>query len=85
MSDSLRLRGTVACQAHLSMGFSRQEYWNGCHTLLQGIFPTQGSNLCFLHLLHWQMGSLPLAASLALAATWKNPKMSNVLQFIFPS
>ena len=26
MSDSLCL--TVACQAHLSMGFSRQEYWN---------------------------------------------------------
>ena len=23
------------------MGFSRQEYWN-CHSLLQGIFPTQG-------------------------------------------
>ena len=29
----------------------------GCHFLLQGIFPTQGSNLC---LLHWQVGSLPL-------------------------
>ena len=24
------------------------------HALLQGIFPTQGSNLCLLHLLHWQ-------------------------------
>ena len=22
---------TVACQAPLFMGFSRQEYWNGCH------------------------------------------------------
>ena len=30
---------TVACQAPLSMGFPRQEYWNGCHFLLQGIFP----------------------------------------------
>ena len=29
--------------------------------LLQGIFPTQGSNLCLLCLLHWQVGSLPLA------------------------
>ena len=28
--------------------------------LLQGIFPTQGSNLYFLRLLHWQAGSLPL-------------------------
>ena len=33
----------------------------GCHALLQGIFQTQGSNLCLLHPLHWQMGSLPLA------------------------
>ena len=32
----------------------------GCHALLQGIFPTQGSNLCLLCLLHWQAGSLPL-------------------------
>ena len=29
----------------------------GCHFFLQGIFPTQGSNL---HLLHWQADSLPL-------------------------
>ena len=33
----------------------------GCHDLLQGIFPTQGSNLYLLHPLHWQAGSLPLA------------------------
>ena len=32
-----------------------------CHALLRGIFPTQGSNLRLLHLLHWQAGSLPLA------------------------
>ena len=32
----------------------------GCHAFLQGIFPTQGSNLCLLYLLHWQPGSLPL-------------------------
>ena len=32
-----------------------------CHVLFQGIFPTQGSNLCLLHFLHWQAGSLPLA------------------------
>ena len=25
-----------------------------------GIFPTQGLNLSLLHLLHWQVGSLPL-------------------------
>ena len=33
----------------------------GCHVLLQGTFLTQGSNLCPLHLLHWQAGTSPLA------------------------
>ena len=32
----------------------------GCHVLLQGIFQTQGSNPPLLHLLHWQVDSLPL-------------------------
>ena len=32
-----------------------------CHSLLQGISPTQGSNPYLLGLLHWQAGSLPLA------------------------
>ena len=32
----------------------------GCHASLQGIFRTQGSNLCLFCLLHWQAGSLPL-------------------------
>ena len=31
------------------MGFSRQEYWSGLHSLLQRIFPTQGLNLGLLH------------------------------------
>ena len=32
----------------------------GCHFLLQGIFPTQGSNPHLLCLLHWQVDSLSL-------------------------
>ena len=44
---------TTAHQAPLSMGFSRQQYWSGLHVLLQGIFPTQGSNPHLLCLLHW--------------------------------
>ena len=32
----------------------------GGSTLLQGIFPTQGSNPHLLRVLHWQAGSLPL-------------------------
>ena len=31
----------------------------GCHFLPQRIFPTQGSNLFLLNLLHWQVSSLP--------------------------
>ena len=30
----------------------------GCHDLLQRIFPTQGSNLLLLGLLHWQAGTI---------------------------
>ena len=30
--------------AHHQDPLSRQEYWSGFHALLQGIFPTQGSN-----------------------------------------
>ena len=33
----------------------------GCHAFLQGIFPTRGSNPCFLCLLYWQASALPLA------------------------
>ena len=35
----------------------------GTHSnaLIQEIFQTQGSNPCLLPLLHWQVGSLPLA------------------------
>ena len=32
----------------LSMGFSRQEYWSGCHFLPRGIFLTQGLKLHLL-------------------------------------
>ena len=42
----------VAHLAPLSMGFPRQEYWNSCHFLLQGIVPTQGLNTS---LLNWQV------------------------------
>ena len=35
---------TVACQAPLSMGFFRQENWNGLPSPPQGIFLTQGLN-----------------------------------------
>ena len=49
-----------ARQAPLPMVFSSQTTWVGCHFLLQGIFPTQGSNPRLLSLVRWQAGSLPL-------------------------
>ena len=45
------IRLTVARQAPLSMGFSRQECWSVLSCLLHGIFPTQGLNLSLLCLL----------------------------------
>ena len=50
LAKSLQSRPTLAtlwiidCQAALSMGFSSKN-----HHLLQGIFPTQGSNPCLLY------------------------------------
>ena len=50
---------TVARQTPLSTDSPGKSTGVGCHFLLQGIFLTQGSNLCLLHFLHWQAGSLP--------------------------
>ena len=52
---------TVALQAPLSWDSPSKNTGVDSHSLLQGIFPTQESNLCLLHPLHWQAGSLPLA------------------------
>ena len=44
MSDSLLPHGLQPARLLCSWGFSRQDYCSGCHALLQGIFPIQGSN-----------------------------------------
>ena len=44
----------------LFMGFPRQEYLSGLPFPPPGDLPGQGSNLLLLHLLHWQVDSLPL-------------------------
>ena len=41
---------TVPCQASLLWGSPGKNTGVGCHAFLQGIFLTQGSNLCLLHL-----------------------------------
>ena len=60
VSDYLQPLETVADQGPLSMGFASRYAGVSCHFLLQGIFPTQGSNphlLCLLYcrqiLYHW--------------------------------
>ena len=48
---------TIACQAPLSWGFPSKNIGLGCHSLLQGIFLTQGLNP---HLLHCRRILYPL-------------------------
>jgi len=52
---TLAVPWTVVYQAFLSKEFSRQAYWSGSHSLLQGIFPTQIEPCCPA----LQAGSLP--------------------------
>ena len=59
MSSSLRFRGLQPTRLLRPWYFPGKNTGVGCHFPFQGIFPTQGSNPCFLHLLHWQGGSLP--------------------------
>ena len=47
---------TVACQLLWLWDSPGKNIRVSCHFLLPGIFPTQGSNLCLWHLLHWQAG-----------------------------
>ena len=62
----------VAFQAPLPMGFSRQEYWVGCHFFCQRIFLNQGLNLCLLCLLHWQatLSLVPPGNDISIAYIW---------------
>ena len=50
MSDSYVTQWTVAHQAPLSMGFSRQEYWNGLPFPSSGDLPDPGIELTSLTL-----------------------------------
>ena len=52
---------TVACLLFCPWNYLDKNTGEGCHSLLQGIFLTQGLNLHLLCLLHWQVDSLQLA------------------------
>ena len=49
LCPTLVIPRTVAYQAPLSMGFSRQKYWSGLSFPSPGDLPVQGSNPGFLH------------------------------------
>ena len=59
VSHSLRLHVLSPTRLLCPWNFLGKNIGVGCHFLLQGIFPTQGSNPCLFHLLHWQVGSFP--------------------------
>ena len=61
VSNSLRLYGLQLARLLCPWDSPGRNTGMGYHALLPGIFPTQGSNLHFLCLLRWQVGSLPLA------------------------
>ena len=75
MSDSETLR-TVAHQAPLSMGVSRQEYWNGLPCPSPGNLLTQGSNPSLLHFLHCRQICYCWATREALTKPTGNQKAS---------
>ena len=54
---------TVALQAYLSMGFSRQEYWSGLPFSPLGDLPNSGIKPTSLMSSDWRVGSLPLVPS----------------------
>ena len=60
MSDSLQPHGLWPARLLCPWNFPDKNTGVGCHFLLQGIIPDQGSNLCLLHLLYWWRDSLLL-------------------------
>ena len=61
MSDSLQPHGLQPAKLLCPWDFSGKNTGMGSHFLLQGIFPTQGSNPYLLQLLHWKADPLPLS------------------------
>ena len=61
MSSSVRPYGLWPSRLLCSWDFPGKNTGVGCHTFLQGVFLTQGSNPRLICHLHWGTGSLPLA------------------------
>ena len=63
MSDSVQPYGLQTSRILCPWGSPGKNTGVGCQALLQGIFPTQGSNSCLLGLLHWQEGFFTTSAT----------------------
>ena len=61
VSDSLRSHGLQPTRFLCPWDLPGKNTKVGCHSLLQGIFLTQGSNPSLLHFLPWQVDSLLLS------------------------
>ena len=77
VSNSLWPHGLYPARLLCPQDFIGKNTGVGCHFLLQGIFPTQGSNLSFLRLLHWPADSLPLHR----LGSPSFPTLSNILSW----
>ena len=67
MSNSLGPYGLWHTRLFCSWGSPGKDMGEGCHALFQGIFPTQGLNLCLLYLLHLT------GRFFTIIATWEAP------------
>ena len=65
VSDSLQPHGLSPARLLCPWNFPGNNTGVGCHFLLQGIFPAQGSSPHLLHLLYWQ------TKSSTTSTTWK--------------
>ena len=81
MSDSLQPCGLQSTRLLCPWSFPGRDTIVDCHFLLQGIFPTQGSNVC---LLHWQVDSLPLTHHRSHIYTSVVQLLSHVQLFLTP-
>ena len=77
MSDSLQLHGPQPTRLLWLWNLPGKNTGVSCHALLQGIFLTQGLNLCLLCLLHcrwilycWATGEAPDGASACMPDQW---------------
>ena len=70
---------TVAHRLLCPWNFPGKNTGMGRHFLLQGIFPTQGSNLHLLVVLNWQVSTLPLVPP---GALWLHGSQQTVEEFV---